>query len=160
MLIGSEASSRRFDDSYDDYRRRIARVYGCRKATDRLTNSTSAARLAARPWVRGMLDGSVITETGFTDHAVGRRVHHRGVTRFTSPPSRRCARAGVAGAGDPSESFEGVRDLRPLRSATFERPGWSWAWASACSAIGTAMLAAILVALLVTVATWWWLNPI
>jgi uncharacterized phosphosugar-binding protein len=29
VLIGSEASSRRFDASYDDYRRRIARVYGC-----------------------------------------------------------------------------------------------------------------------------------
>ncbi len=29
VLIGAEESSRRFDDSYDDYRRRIARVYGC-----------------------------------------------------------------------------------------------------------------------------------
>ena len=32
VLIGPEASARRFDDSYDDYRRRIARVYGCREA--------------------------------------------------------------------------------------------------------------------------------
>ncbi len=28
-FIGGEASARRFDDSYDDYRRRLKRVYGC-----------------------------------------------------------------------------------------------------------------------------------
>jgi uncharacterized phosphosugar-binding protein len=32
VLIGPEASSRRFEESYDDYRRRIARVYGCSKS--------------------------------------------------------------------------------------------------------------------------------
>lgn len=29
VLIGSEESQRRFDQSYDDYRRRLKRVYGC-----------------------------------------------------------------------------------------------------------------------------------
>jgi hypothetical protein len=28
VLIGSEASARQFDESYDDYRRRLLRVYG------------------------------------------------------------------------------------------------------------------------------------
>jgi uncharacterized phosphosugar-binding protein len=28
-FIGAEASKRRFDESYDDYRRRLKRVYGC-----------------------------------------------------------------------------------------------------------------------------------
>jgi len=30
-FIGKEASGRRFDDTYDDYRARVARVYGCRQ---------------------------------------------------------------------------------------------------------------------------------